>query len=240
MSGLEVISIISNVISIIDAVCKVVSACKDVNGLPDAMREVRVRLPLVEDTLERIKECMKMNGNKKSLDAMDEVLKACEEKATLLGTIFKADLPPPSSRPSARKRFTTAAIMTLHVGKSRKVESLMRGILDDIRLLADNRALDACDNAARHQVRESAALAIRTNLDFSGSGTPTVPYMDDRPLSPASTTSTRSDILKYSNIGSGMQCIHLGNGTQNNNNGQGFFGSGPVTGTFHFTNAARC
>ncbi|KAJ4333097.1 hypothetical protein N0V85_009943, partial [Neurospora sp. IMI 360204] len=150
MSGLEVLSIASSIISIVDAVSKVISACRDINGLPDAVRDAYTRLPLVADTLRLATECMNQSqhGNdlddtaKKSCSAMVQVLKACQEKAALLGTLFEAILPPGTTRPSARKRFTTAVIMTLHVGKSRKVESLMKGILQDIQLLANNRALD--------------------------------------------------------------------------------------------------
>ena len=247
MSGLEVIGIISNIISIIDAVCNVVSAYTNASGLPDAIQDVANRLPLVEEMLIRMDEYIKSNQKQRSYDAMARVLIACQDKASLLAIIFKARVVLPTtpdsskpSRPSARKRFTTAAIMTLHVGKSRKIESLMKGIIEDIQLLTDNRALDAFDNVTRDQLRDFAAQTLMI---------PNVPYVDDRPrelsqsLSVPSRHTSTSPPRQYSNHGSGMQCILSGNGTQSINNGSGFFGSGPVTGgTFHYTNAsaARC
>ncbi|KAK3347622.1 hypothetical protein B0H65DRAFT_460966 [Neurospora tetraspora] len=49
MSGLEVLSVASSIISIVDAVSKVISACQDNYGFPDAVRDAYTRLPLVVD-----------------------------------------------------------------------------------------------------------------------------------------------------------------------------------------------
>lgn len=38
MSGLKVLSVASSIISIVDAVSKVISACRDNYGFPDAIR----------------------------------------------------------------------------------------------------------------------------------------------------------------------------------------------------------
>ncbi|KAK1773336.1 hypothetical protein QBC45DRAFT_340130 [Copromyces sp. CBS 386.78] len=170
ISGLEVLSIASSIISIVDAVSKVISACRDINGLPDAVRDAYTRLPLVADTLRLATEYMNQSqhGNnlnntaKKFCNTMVQVLKAYQEKAALLGTLFKAILPPGTTRPSARKRFTTAVIMTLHVGKSRKVESLMKGILQDIQLLANNRALD---EATRDKMKARIEMNVSAQND---------------------------------------------------------------------------
>ena len=249
MSGLEVLSVASGIISIVDAVVKVISAYQDVNGLPDAVRDAYTRLPLVTDTLRLATECMNQsqpdndqdNTTKESCRAMLQVLQACREKATLLGTIFHAVLPPGTTRPSARKRFTTAAIMTLHMGKSRKVESLMKGILQDIQLLANNRALDeATRNKMKARMeRNASAQSNIISLSRSSSPPPPVtcasPYASDEgrdfsvpsehmqssvPLSQHEETRPTMSYRQpsvFRSYGTGTQNIHSGRGNQNIN-----------------------
>ncbi|CCC14321.1 hypothetical protein SMACR_08910 [Sordaria macrospora] len=272
MSGLEFLNVASSIISIVDAVVKVISAYQDVNGLPDAVRDAYTRLPLVADTLRLATECMNQsqpdndqdNTTKESCRAMLQVLQACREKATLLGTIFHAVLPPGTTRPSARKRFTTAAIMTLHMGKSRKVESLMKGILQDIQLLANNRALD---EATRNKIKarmDMNASAQSNIISLSGSSPPpppvtcASPYASDEgcdlsvpsehmqssvPLSQHEETRPTMSYRQpsvFCSYGTGTQNIHSGRGNQNINSGQGHFFNGTVTGPIHFSTAARC
>ncbi|KAK3342362.1 hypothetical protein B0H65DRAFT_217421 [Neurospora tetraspora] len=246
MSGLEVLSVASSIISIVDAVSKVIN------------------------TLRLAIECMNQSqhGNdlddtaKKSCSAMVQVLKACQEKAALLGTLFEAILPPGTTRPSARKRFTTAVIMTLHVGKSRKVESLMKGILQDIQLLANNRALD---EATRGKMKARIEMNISAQNDVvPSSGTcpsppatrasPIACVEDHKPSVPSVPSEQSSVPLSqeprppmsyhqpsvFRNYGTGTQNVHSGRGNQNINSGQGYFFSGTVTGPIHFSTAASC
>lgn len=55
-------------------------------------------------------------------------------------------------KPWLRRRLITAALMTARSVRSRKIDSLMKGILEDIQLLAENRALSG---AIRYRIRES-------------------------------------------------------------------------------------
>ncbi|KAK3392218.1 hypothetical protein B0T20DRAFT_361052 [Sordaria brevicollis] len=277
MSGLEVLSVASSIISIVDAISKVISASRDIHGLPEAVRDTHTRLPLVVETLRLATECMNQSQHnndqdpttKKSCKAMLRVLQACEEKVTLLGTIFNAVLPAGTTRPSARKRFTTAAIMTLHVGKSRKVESLMKGILQDIQLLANNRALDeATRDKMKARIEMSAPAENNTNASPSSSSSgpvcdgnhesqsahsPSVhPSLSEGqsssvPLSPSSQgPNPGPQPVRYGapnsfhNYSTGTQNVHSGHGNQNVNMGQGHFFTGTVTGPIHFSTAASC
>lgn len=56
MSGAEVIGVISGIIAIVDATIKIYSAANDASGLPEAFRDVALRLPLVSKTLQTISE----------------------------------------------------------------------------------------------------------------------------------------------------------------------------------------
>ncbi|KAK3947433.1 hypothetical protein QBC32DRAFT_85526 [Pseudoneurospora amorphoporcata] len=257
MSGVDIISLVSSVISIIDAAVKIANACNDVYGLPEAMREARVRLPLVAKTLNQVRSGLKLSEDdvKGSCTAMTGVLMSCEQRAAALEKIFRTLIPSDASRPSARKRFTTAAMMTFHMGKSRKVEPLMKGILEDIQLMADSRALESFDQDIQKQIRAAAHAALAMDLlSRPVSRRQSTRYSwDDRPpsLESSSTSSSPeipttpspppSSVHYYSqeNRGSGMQCIHAGTGVQNNYTGHGVFFSGPVSGPFHVTTTAR-
>lgn len=268
MSGLEVLGVASSIISIADAILKVISASKDLNGLPEAVRDAYTRLPLVAYTLRLATECVNQSSQhsndpddttQESSRAMLQVLDACHEKATLLGTIFHAVLPPGTRRPSARKRFTTAAIMTLHMGKSRKVESLMNGILQDIQLLTNNRALD---EATRNKIKarmEMNSPAQSNTISSSGNTPPSPVTTCASPIAcndgyDLSVPSEQSSVQPWSqdagpsipyhqrpvfrNYGAGTQNIHSGYGNQTINSGRGHFFTGAITGPVHFSTAA--
>jgi len=136
MSGAEVIDLISSIIATINATVKVYAAATDASNLPEAFRDVAKRLPLVQETL----QTARVRLNSASPDdafykGMKPVLEDCEDKAIQLKTTFEKIVP---KADASRMEHYVLAARTL--GKEDTVESLMKGILDDIQLLTGNRA----------------------------------------------------------------------------------------------------
>ncbi|KAF7547913.1 hypothetical protein G7Z17_g7398 [Cylindrodendrum hubeiense] len=135
MSGAEVIGLISGIIAIVDAAVKVYTATTNASGLPEAFHDVAKRLPLVQETLQTAGGHLNTtNPNEAFYKAMKPVLEGCKDKATRLAEIFEKAIPQADA--SRMERYLLAA-RTL--GKGSTVESLMKGILDDVQLLAGNR-----------------------------------------------------------------------------------------------------
>ncbi|KAH8591315.1 hypothetical protein B0O99DRAFT_663707 [Bisporella sp. PMI_857] len=201
MSGSEgglVIGWISGTIAIIDAITKVYDATQDAEGLPQAFREVTQRLPLVRDTLQATEGHMKRyNLGDESCIAMKPVVEGCKDKAVRLETIFQKVIP---QADTSRLDRYYKAVRTL--GKGNRVEALMKGMLEDVQLLAGNHAIKAATEAQIEQL----AKAIE---ELSGIS-PSLPEHISEDSSPAIT-----------NYGSGPQNIHSGLGDQNNNTGSG-------------------
>lgn len=114
--AIAILGIISSVISIVDGTKQVYDAASNTNGLPEAFREVAFRLPIVRDILESAKQ--RVGGghaNKDSYKAAKDVVEDCQSKAS-------------------RAKKYLLAVRTL--GKGNRVETLMKGMLEDLQLLA--------------------------------------------------------------------------------------------------------
>jgi hypothetical protein len=131
-----VISLISGVLTIIDATFKIYDSAKDANGQPEAFRQVAAQLPLVEDILQRAGTKAKTLDESEQ-DILEPILKSCKTKAGRLHEIFKKVVRRDDDKWHDRykKAFST-------FGKGHQVECLMEGILKDIQLLL------ACDKLA--------------------------------------------------------------------------------------------
>ncbi|KAJ4359180.1 hypothetical protein N0V85_009469 [Neurospora sp. IMI 360204] len=160
MSAVEVVSLLSTIISIVSAAIDVYDAYQDINGLPDVVKYALAQFHFVKDTLETVRNDVdehRRNPNPKSYQAMKEILRSCQAKISSLDKIFSAIIPRPQkdtkTQPSFRQRFsrfTTAVSFTFNRGK--KVEYLMKGVRQDIKLLAYNRILSP---ATRDQIKDT-------------------------------------------------------------------------------------
>jgi N-terminal domain on NACHT_NTPase and P-loop NTPases len=134
MSGAECIAVagvISSIIAIVDGIKQVVDAASEVEGLPKAFRQASNKLPLISDILEATKynfEADDVSGVERSVTL---VVDDCKDKWKTLNDLFDKVIP--EEKASRVERYYKA-VKTL--GKGGKVESLMKGILDDIQLLA--------------------------------------------------------------------------------------------------------
>lgn len=164
MSGTEVLAVlgvISSIIGIIDGIKKVCDAASDVNGLPEAFREVAVRLPIVMNILISAKQCIDAkNVDEYSLEitGLKGVVDACEEKARKLQELFTKVMP--SEDASRVKRYFSAV---KHLTQGRKVETLMKGILEDVQLLDSDHGMKTVTTVQLDEVAK-AIMAETVNV----------------------------------------------------------------------------
>lgn len=163
MSGAEVIGIISGIIAIVDATAKVYNAANDALGLPEAFRDIVIRLPLVRKTLQTVSRNLNnTNPDEEYCKAIKPVLERCENRATQLDKIFKSVVP---QADASRMERYVHAVRTL--GKGDTVETLMKGILEDVQLLTSNRVAELpTETSVAAVIREAIeeVSAIPTSL----------------------------------------------------------------------------
>jgi hypothetical protein len=154
MSGAEAIAIlgvISSIISIIDGTKQVYDATTSTEGLPEAFREVAGRLPIITSILgaaeQRIKEG---NVTEDLYTGIKQVIKACQDKAKNLEDLFRKVIP--GDNASRRRRYLSA-VRTL--GKGNEVERLMKGMLEDVQLLACEHNMKIATKAQLEQVAKA-------------------------------------------------------------------------------------
>ena len=158
MSGAEaivVLGVISSVIAIIDGTRKVFDAATDIKGLPKEFREAADRLPIVRNILGSAKQSIeKGDVDEESCRGVQNVVKACETKARHLDELFHKVLPAEGA--SRRERYLLA-FRTL--GKGTEVEKLMKGMLDDVQLLASERGMRVVpDDQQEQEDRKQSCL----------------------------------------------------------------------------------
>jgi len=216
MSGFEIIGIISGIITVLDATTKVYSAATDVSGLPPAFRDVSKRIPLIQDTLRaaetRLNKCDQAEDFYK---AMKFTLECCKDKAERLQKIFQTVTPRDGT-----PRFERYVQATRTLGKGNRVETLMKGILEDVQLLTGNHAVKAATEA---QVKElQNALQEISAIPLS--------LPEDEPSS-----------YTFYNSGEGRINVNTGGAPQNNNNSSGYQFNGPIHGfQLPFTLLPKC
>lgn len=147
MPGVEFIAVagvISSIIAIVGGIKQVVDAASEVEGLPKAFRQVSNKLPLVGDILDAAKynfEADDVSGVERSVA---RIVDDCKDKWKTLNDLFDKVIP--EEKASRMERYSKA-VKTL--GRRGKVESLMKGILDDIQLLASIKTM-----STTHEVKD--------------------------------------------------------------------------------------
>ena len=156
MSGAEaiaVLGVISSITSIVEGTKKIYDAATDAHGLPEAFREVAGRLPIVENTLDSTKQNIEArNVNNESCKGVKHIVDACEEKAKKLEELFRKALPADGT--SGLKRYYMAVKAW---GKGSEVETLMKGMLEDVQLLACERGMKTATEAQQEQIIKAIA-----------------------------------------------------------------------------------
>lgn len=154
MSGAEafaILGVISSIISIVDGTKQVYDAASDTKGLPEAFREVAARLPIVHTILSSAKlQVEKGDADEDSCKGAKEVVEDCKKKAQKLEKLFQRVIPADGA--SKTEKYISA-FKTL--GKGSRVETLMKGMLEDVQLLAVNHGMGTETEIQRKQVAEA-------------------------------------------------------------------------------------
>ena len=159
MSGAETIAIlgvVGSIISILDGAKQVYDAAKNAQGLPAAFRDVANRIPIVQDILESARQNLDTgNIDQSSFKGVRDVVNACDTKAKRLNDLFQKASPTGSSSDLARYYKAVKAY-----GRGNEVESLMKGILEDVQLLA-------CDHGMKVATESQQATIAQAITDVS-------------------------------------------------------------------------
>lgn len=203
MSGIEAaglaLGMISAIISIIDATNQVYEAVKDEAGLPTNFKKSATKLPLISKLLEDAERYVKA-ADTATETAFTPTLEDCKAQAIQLQDLFEKVMPEEGE--SRWDRYVKAART---VGKGGRVEDLVKGILDDLQLLATR-----FPEVTIPRTKERLAKAIEEVTKME----PSLP--DGFEEAPA-----------FAHFGSGAQNNNMGGGSQYNNNSTGNQNNGP-------------
>jgi len=210
MSGVEAITIlglISSVITIIEKSRDLYDTASSAQGLPEAFRAVSQNIPLV---LNILRDCKKVQeqidrdysltidaGSKRDVDesskAVEPLILACEENAKLLQEIFQKVVPGEGAGWIERYKRAAHAVMP---GKKRRVEDLMKEILEKLQLLHTSRFF----RSENEQKDKTRSKELETAISQLSELPPSLPEGESQ----------------YSHYGLGSMFIHPGVGTQQN------------------------
>ncbi|KAK0619043.1 hypothetical protein B0T14DRAFT_518465 [Immersiella caudata] len=226
MSGIELIGAISGIVAILDTAVKAYEAIKDASGLPSTFHSVAERIPLVLETLQIARDGISLHPGRENSEEGDSssiirVLNSCEKKALKLQTMFRLMAPKPGG--STPRRFTTALQA---LGKGKKVEGLMEGIIADIQLLVGSQVLSA-------QTREKVR-GFEERVQVGGEKSR---VQGHEPAVGRSKERWRRSV-SISNSGGGSQHVHTGVGDQYINTSEAPQYHGTFTGPFTFSFSA--
>jgi hypothetical protein len=215
MSGAEAITVlglISSVIAIIEASRDLYDAASSVEGLHEAFRAVSQNIPLV---LNILRDCKKVQEQvdrdyslttdadrkreiEESSKAVEPLIKACQENGKRLQEIFQKVVSEDDASWIERYKKAASAVMP---GKKRKVEDLMKEILEKLQLLHTSRFFKS-ENEQRNEKKSKELETAITQLSELPSSLP-------------------GDEGQYSHYGSGAMFVNPGLGTQHNYNQSG-------------------
>ncbi|TQN67663.1 hypothetical protein CSHISOI_07782 [Colletotrichum shisoi] len=141
VSGIEIAGLISAIITIVDTAIDFCDAIKDLDGLPEAFKQVHARLPLVREILLDAKGLAK-NADENEASALKSGLENCQEKAEELKMIFLHILQD-KSEDGAFVVSVYGAFVKRKKGLGSRVETLMQRILEDFQILSTYAVFEA-------------------------------------------------------------------------------------------------
>lgn len=220
MSGAEaiaVLGVISSALTIIEASKNVYESAKSASGLHEAFRKVAENIPLVSDTLRQAKRVFEAPSDTSTANAVEQaakdagpVITTCEENVRQLRDIFERVVP---GDDAGRRERYIKALQSAMPGKKKRVEELMKEILEKLQLLQTNQYFK---DTARSQKLEQALeelAQVPSSLPVEESG--------------------------YTHSGSGSMNINPGSGTQYNYSQSGESNRQFNAQTQHFSNVER-
>lgn len=138
-----VLGVISSIITIVDGTKQVYDAAKNAEGLLKAFHEVADRLLIIRNILDLAKQYInKGDVDEDSCKGVKHVVNTCEKKAKKLNKLFHKVIPTDGA---LRLERYILAVRTLDKGN--QVEVLMKGMLEDIQLLAYEHSMKTATKA---------------------------------------------------------------------------------------------
>lgn len=204
MSGVEAVTLvglISSVITIIETSRNLYDAATSAKGLHEAFRAISTNIPLV---LNILRDCRRIQAQadrdyntttdaahrralQESAEAVKPIMVACEDNARKLNEIFEKVVPGDQASRFDRYRKAVQAVMP---DKKRKVEDLMKDILEKLQLLQSKQLFRDATRERSEELQE----AIQQLSDLP----PSLPEGNSQ----------------YSHSGSGSMNINTSSGTQ--------------------------
>jgi hypothetical protein len=175
--AIAVLGLISSLISVIDGAKQVYDASRSAQGLPETFRDVANRLPIVTSILSTAGQHIKDgNASEDLCKGVKQVIEACQEKAKKLEDLFRKVIPDDNASRSERY---LSAVRTL--GKGNEVEKLMKGILEDVQLLAHEHSMKMASNIQLEQITTAVeeVEAIPPSVPNNGLQTSLIPSQSD-------------------------------------------------------------
>ncbi|KAF5578017.1 Pfs NB-ARC ankyrin-domain-containing protein [Fusarium pseudocircinatum] len=160
MSGIEVVGLVSAILTILETIGKISDALKNAKDLPPSFREVANKLPIVREILHAVEKHLSTSADQATDESIKAVLTHCREKAEKLEKLFRAI--DPSEDTSSFRRY---ALMVRSLGKGHRVEVLSKGMMEDVRILVQNHAAQAATEAQVAKLSE--AIRVMSSIETS-------------------------------------------------------------------------
>jgi alkaline phosphatase len=205
-----VLGIISSIISIIDATKQVYEAVQGEADLPTNFKKSATKLPLISKLLEDAERYVDNAADESIKPAFTPTLEDCKVQATQLQQLFEKVMPEEGG--SRWDRYVKAART---IGKGGRVESLVRGILDDLQLLA-TRFPEVATPRGKDQLAKAIeeVAGMEPSLPDGFEEAPTFAHFGSGALN--------------ANMPGGIQHINSGPGNQNSGSGPMYIGTNHI------------
>ncbi|KAE8322332.1 hypothetical protein BDV39DRAFT_218643 [Aspergillus sergii] len=219
MSGVELLGVLSAVITVLDATTTLYQRARKDIRLSETFEVAARRLPVLLHILQTFKSTLEPLKDSLSSDvcqALEETLNNCEEKARRLSEIFTKVLSGPTDSFSWRQRYSK---IVHRLGQRNKVDLLMIAITQDVQLLVN------CESIG--SVTPSQNTELETILNEMKD------HRDTTLLEDGFFLSFHSSGAQNNNVNSGNGQLNTGSGQQINTHAR------VETQTFNFANTIQ-
>jgi hypothetical protein len=153
MSGLEVISGISAIITVLDTSIKVYDSARNDLKLHQTFESVQRRLPIILQILQTCKNGLEPGKDSMSSDvceALEQILDSCSQKALRLREILETVIP--GEKDTWEKRY---AKVIRRLGRGNKVEELMASLTQDVQFIVNHHAVKSATPEQNCQLKNT-------------------------------------------------------------------------------------
>lgn len=172
---MDPLSAIASIIAIVQATYSTYQVIEHIKVLPKEFNEVGQNLPLAKVTLSLARDQLQAQKlDESSWKALEPIVGSCEKKAKQLQDIFeRVEKGAKSTDASVFNLYRTSL---LHLGKARRVETLMQDILKGLEALTMNQMFRTASQSQVDQLKEAIDKLFKVessvpDSDFEGART---------------------------------------------------------------------